>query len=98
MTIREYILNGAIASAEERLEKLIEMGSPDIMLESIRNNIDNMKAGELKIGGDTELLDEEFVDREFKTGKGGKHYIQINGNINFFPNAKYGMYIKKGDN
>lgn len=95
MTIREYILNGAIKTAQTRLEKLKEMSAPQIMIATLEADIEQMQAGSLKIGGDVEVLDEELVSREFKTRRGGKQYIQINGCINFFPNAKYGMYVKK---
>lgn len=95
MTIREYILDGTIKTAQTRLEKLKEMSAPQIMITTLEADINKMQAGNLKIGGDVEVLDEELISREFKTGKGGKQYIQINGCINFFPNARYGMYIKK---
>lgn len=96
MTIRDYIIDGALKTAEDRLEKLIEMGAPNVMITGQQSAVDSLKSGELKIGGDVELLNEEFVDREFKKGNGGKAYISINsGTVNFFPNARYGMYIKR---
>lgn len=96
MTIKDYILEGTIKSSETRLEKLKEMGAPGVMITSLEQNIEELKNGVLKIGGDVDVLDEEFIDREFKTGNGGKQYICINGSVNFFPNARYGMYIKRG--
>jgi hypothetical protein len=95
MTIREYILNGKIKNDENRLAKLIEMQAPSIMITSLENQIAELKSGNLQIGGDIEVLDDEFISREFRIGRGGKQYIQINGTINFFPNAQYGLYIKR---
>jgi len=95
MKVRDYILEGSTKSAEERLAKLQEMGAPAVMIDGQKNIVDELHSGNLKIGGDVELLDEEYISREFKKGNGGKVYIQINGTINFFPNAKYGMYIKR---
>lgn len=94
MTIRDYILNGAISAAKERLERLLTIGAPEMMVDGQKKAVEDLENGNLKIGGDTKVLDWEFKNREIKTGKGGKGYILINGNVSFFPNAKYGMYIK----
>lgn len=94
MTIRNYILNGAISTAKERLEKLQAINAPQVIIDGQKRAIADLENGNLKIGGDTKVLDREFENREFKTGRGGKGYILINGNVSFFPNAKYGMYIK----
>ena len=96
MTVREYLLGALVKLAEERLEKLVEYRAPQVMIDGQQKYVASLKAGELKISGDTDVLDEEFVDRELKKGRGGKGYVSINsGTINFFPNAKYGMYIKR---
>lgn len=94
MTIREYIIKGTLTTAEERLNKLTEIRAPQVMIDGQSKLVNSLKAGKIKIGGDTKVLDEEFKTREIKTGNGGKPYIVINDGIHFFPQAKYGMYIK----
>lgn len=94
MTIREKIITNEIAAQSERLTKLSEMGAPAVMITGTEKIIADLKSGNLKVGGDVELLDQEYVSGEPKKGNGGKTYIQINGNINYFPNTRYGRYIK----
>lgn len=84
MTIREYIVCGM----QDRLNKLIEIGAPAVIIEGQKKFIDNPK-----VGGDINYLDDVISSKEIKTGRGGKQYILFNGNIQFFPNARYGMYI-----
>lgn len=84
MTIREYITAGM----QDRLEKLVEIGAPAIIIEGQKKAIANPK-----VGGATEQLNTVITSKEVKTGRGGKQYILFNGNIQFFPNSKYGMYI-----
>ena len=94
LTIKEYIINAALAAAEERLNKLTEMGAPQVIIEGQSKLVASLRAGEIKIGGDTQVLTEEVKATEVKTGNGGKKYIVFNDGIHFFPQARYGMYIK----
>ena len=93
MTIREWICKNEARMAAERLTKLETIGAPKVMLEGIRKEITELESGKLKIGGDKALLDVEFGSFEQKKGKGGKVYVQINGNVNYFPVAQFGRYI-----
>lgn len=95
MTIREKILEVEIANSTKRLEALEDMGMPTIVIDSMRSSIESMKSGDLKISGDTEVLEDEYISGETKKGRGGKMYVCINGSVNYFPNAKYGRYIKR---
>lgn len=97
MTIREWIIKGTLNAASYRLEKLKEIGAPEVMIEGQSKMVDNLKNGIIKIGGDTEILDEEYIGCEKKTGRGGKTYFIINNEVNFFPAAKYGLYIKRAN-
>ena len=97
MTVKEYILEKEIISVGNRLERLKELGAPKIMITTLEGEVEALKQGELKIGGDLTLLDETFENREIKTGRGGSQYVQINGSINYFPTAKYGRYIVKNN-
>ena len=95
MKIGTWIIKGAAKAAHERLAKLEEIGAPKIMIEGQQKYVEDLDNGILKIGGEESLLDEKFISAEQKKGRGGKVYYEINGEINFFPNAKYGMYIAR---
>jgi len=95
MTIKELIIEKELPMDKERLEKLIEMGAPEIIITSLSEQIKEMENGELKIGGDLELLDYEFRDYEVKRRKSGKIYIVFDKSIIYSPYTKYGRYIKR---
>ena len=95
MTIKEFIIEKELPMNKERLNKLIEIDAPEIMIRAISEQISKMENGELKIDGDLELLDYEFKDYEVKRRRGGKIYIVFDKSINYFPNTKYGRYIKR---
>ena len=95
MTIREYIVNAELNIAESRLNKLHEIGAPEVMLKSLADCINNLQNGNIEVSGDSNLLDVNYVSSEIKTGNGGKKYICFNNSINYFPKAKYGKYIVK---
>ena len=97
MTIKEYLINGTETALEERRQKLIDMGAPSILIEKTGEELINLYNGKFTCGGEIELLNEEMVDVEQKKGRGGIPYYTFNGNINYFPNAKYGRYIAKGE-
>lgn len=97
MTIKEYIIDGTITSLMDRENKLKELGAPTVMITSIGEEIDRLMKGTLKCSGEKELLEEEYISVEQKKGKGGKPYYVFNGNINYFPHAKYGRFVAKGE-
>ena len=95
MTVKELILEKEIKLAKERLAGLKKMDAPMVMIDSLTKQIKEMKAGEIKIGGNQELLDYEFTEYRVQLGRGGKYYISFDGIINYFPTARYGRYISK---
>lgn len=95
MTICEYIVNAELNIAESRLNKLHEIGAPEVIFKSLGDYINNLKNGDIEISGDSDLLNVNYVSSEIKTGNGGKKYICFNNSINYFPKAKYGKYITK---
>lgn len=96
MTIKEKILEQTINYVKWRKDKLINMDAPKVMIDSCDEELKRLEDGDLRCSGDIELLDEELQSHDIKTGRGGKPYHVFNGNINYFPKAKYGRYIKKG--
>jgi hypothetical protein len=97
VTILEYILDKSLDYAYTRLGRLIEIDAPKIVLISLEEQINKMENGEIKISGDASLLDREVESVKGEKGRGGKSYIRFNGSILYFPNAKYGRYIKEGE-
>ena len=95
MKIKSYIIEKEVSNSMERLQKLKEIGAPNVIIESLSKEIEKLKSGNLNIGGDKELIEEEFNNKEVKKGQGGKVYIQFDGRINYFPNAKYGRFISR---
>lgn len=95
MTIREWICKNESRMMNERADKLEAMRAPEIMIVNCRKLAEELKAGIMKCGGDTELLDIEMEKFEVRKGKGGKPYINLNGFINYFPEARYGRFIKR---
>lgn len=99
MKIKNYLFKKIAESNRKRAKRFIEIGAPKIVIENLLQEAEKLETGgSVKIDGDKEALDLEFVSEEFLTGRGGKKYIQFmigNGQkVNYFPNARYGRYIK----
>ena len=96
MKIRDKIIEVMLKNVTERCEKMIEIGGPAIIIENLKKEIENLKNGILKVKDKENLLDNEFIDIEWKKGKGGVPYATFNnGSINYFPNSRYGAFITK---
>lgn len=98
VTVKQFIIENELKSFSERLDNLIKMNAPDIVVNGQKKAVDELKSGNLKIGGDTDALGFIVKDFENKKGNGGKPYITIktsNGDVNYYPAAKFGRYIKK---
>lgn len=95
MTIKEYILKVELLNAEHRLQKLTEIKAPAIMIEKQGEFVTELSQGVIKIGGNDGLLKQEVVSVEPKRGVGGKPYFIFNGDVKYFPVAKYGRFINR---
>ena len=96
MKIRDKIIEVMLKNVTERCEKIIEIGGPAIIIENLKKEIENLKNGILKVKDKENLLDNEFVDIEWKKGRGGVPYATFNnGSINYFPCGRYGAFIAK---
>ena len=93
--IIDFILRNEYRQSQERLEKLIQMKAPEVMIQRQQELVDELAAGKIKIGGDQDLLQCTFETFESKKGNGGKLYIQFDNGIKYFPNAKYGRFITR---
>jgi len=88
-TVRDRI----VESKKKRLEKLIEINAPAVIIDNLKKEIN----GNIKIGGDIGLLDVVIITWEEKKGRMWKLYYLINNEIQFFPNAQYGMFISRSN-
>ena len=97
MTVRDKIIESTINAVLDRLIKLREMSAPPVLTRGCEDELAKLDRGELKCKGDIDLLDEEFVSVEERVGRGRIKYYVFNGNINYFPKAKYGRFVAKGE-
>ena len=93
--IFDFILRNEYRMAQERLEKLIQINAPKVMIQGQQKLVEELSAGKIKIGGEQDLLQCTFATFEIKKGNGGKLYIQFDNGIKYFPNAKYGRFITR---
>ena len=91
--IIDFILRNEYRQAQERLEKLIQINAPKVMIQGQQKLVEELSAGKIKVGGDQDLLQCTFETFEIKKGNGGKSYVQFDNGIKYFPNAKYGRFI-----
>ena len=94
MTIKDYILTAELKNATTRLEGLINLNAPAIVIQGQQKLVSDLEKGVLVVSGDVEYLDAPYSNHEVKTGRGGKIYVSFNDNsINYFPQAKFGRCI-----
>jgi len=94
-TIRQHIIESRLKGTEQRLQKLIEMDAPEIMIKAHREMLTNLQNGIIKVAHLEEYGDLEFSKLEVKTGRGGKKfgtYVVETGIVYFFPEGKYGPF------
>ena len=91
MTIKEHIISSTKLALEDRISKLEDMQAPAVVIDAEKRNLEDVE--NIKISGEVELLEEEFKTVERWKGRGGVVYYRYNGNINYFPKARYGRYI-----
>lgn len=94
-TVRDFLMMWLDDTLSDRLAYLERSGAPDSLIEKTDAELQEVRDGDLKVGGDADILDEPFEGFASKKGYSGNEYLQINGNINFYPNARYGYFIKR---
>ncbi len=93
--IIDFILRNEHRGAQERLEKLIQMKAPRVMIQGQQKLVEELSTGKIRVGGDQDLLQCTFETFENKKGNGGKLYVQFDNGIKYFPNAKHGRFITR---
>ncbi len=78
MKLNEFLKEKILENLKRRLDRLVATSAPKVIIKSLEKEIKEMEAGkEIKIKGDTEYLTHNFVSERFKTGSGGKKYVQF---------------------
>lgn len=100
ITVKQFLHKLQLDNCISRLDKFKEIKAPAIIIESITENIKYLTEVDdniFEFGGDKFVVDWTYMSHEIKTGNGGKKYFVLackEGNVNYFPNARYGIYIK----
>lgn len=102
-TVAEHLAQNLLKGTQNRLEKLKEIKAPEVMIQHneqqivILQNHTAIDAVNALVGCKTqEILTAEFISAESHTGKGGKTYLTFKtsvGQVNYFPNGRYGRFI-----
>lgn len=92
-TILDWICEHELPAYEERLAKLESINAPEIVINGQARACEDLRERRIKVGGMKELTGNPVEKFEVKRGNGGKQYVEFNGSIRYFPNAKYGRYI-----
>ena len=64
--IIDFILRNECRQAQERLEKLIQMNAPRVMIQGQQRLVEELSAGKIKVSGDQDLLQSTFETFEIK--------------------------------
>ena len=94
MTIKQFLSNSEKQMAISRLTKLKEIKAPKVIIASLEKIISNWDS-EFKVGGQKELLELEYKKHEKAAGNGGNFYLRINGDVLYFPQARFGRFTKR---
>lgn len=97
MTIKDFIIEGTTSALIDRWKRLKDMDAPAILIQCCEEELTRLANHELRCDGKVELLNEEYLSHVEKKGRGGITYYVFNGNINYFPHAKYGRFVVKGE-
>lgn len=103
-TDKETILSTCLAivltANRRRLEKLVEMAAPDVMIKALSSTITEMeqKGAISKFVRDLDGCSHHIWETcERRVGRGGKVFFHFELNedapINFFPQGKYGPFV-----
>lgn len=97
VSILDVIIDRELVWAKRRLESLTNIEAPQVMIEEQKKLVKELENGRIKIGGNHSLLYETYWNSEIRKGHGGVPYIVFNdGDILYYPKARYGRYIKEG--
>lgn len=105
MTIAAYILSCRVASHTDRLERLVGLLAPEMVLDRERELLARAQDGRIgpvsapKTGEPAEtLLALDYTEVKWAKGRGGHHFATFttaSGPVNYFPQAKFGPFIAR---
>ena len=104
-TVAEHLVSVLENGFATRLEKLKEMKAPEILITRVEDDLTFILSHDVKTVikefvdcKEPELFDAIFVSSETKIGNGGKPYSIYQtsvGELNYFPNARFGRFLKR---
>lgn len=95
MPVEQYLLDRQLRNAESKLEKLIELQAPDVIIENTKSMLEDAKNGKLSIKNLEDYKDELIDIVEKVTGRGGRHHLKIttkSGKVFGIFNGKYSTF------
>ena len=95
-TIKEYIIKFELNILQDRLSRLKEINAPNIVINTLQEEINRLKEGILKLTNGKKLSEQyEVVDPKIvKTGDGGYCLIQFGNKIEYCRNNR-NRYVRK---
>ena len=98
-TIREHLTSHHAQRKTVRLQRLLEIGAPAVVMQAEADAIAQLVRGQLAVKGSPELLDLELATIAWHTGNGGKPWAMITTScdevVRYFPFARYGALITR---
>jgi len=97
-TLKEYLLEKKIISRRVRIEKLTEIKAPEVILEHENALLAKLESGDVMVNGIEEFSEITEFTFEKRIGRGGTPWFEITtpvGILNYFPNARFGAFIKR---
>ncbi len=99
-TVAEVIRASILASARKRLANVEALeNAPDVLLDQAKRKLGIAERNVTKVAGLKEVGALVSIGTpDVRTGNGGRKYLAIHtseGDVLFFPNAKFGRYAAK---
>lgn len=98
MTVYDWIQDYYQKRAARRLNRLIEISAPEIIIERTREILAAAQAGEITCTSLGEFSEWNVTGGERRTGRGGKVYYALettSGTVHVFPQARYGLFLSR---
>ena len=102
-TVAQHLAKHLLFNFEKRLETFQQIKAPEVLIRQLQENIDIIESQpaidaveSLVTCKNPEILTAEFISSETHTGNGGKKYYTYQtsvGEVNYFPQAKFGRFV-----
>lgn len=98
-TIGQYVQRRELDHLRARLAKLEQMEMTRGIISLQRAAVEKAERDGVSVGGDQSLLGLEFSGVEICRGRLGRQYVRFtteSGPVHFYPAARYGRFISRG--